>query len=113
VRGIAPNDNDKLGLLINGHNVANVNHTDLLNGPLDLSIAERVEVIVGPGSVLYGAETLMATINIITHKATTNDADLFYGNVTDGGTFTLGSRTDDEHYMTAQITSMHKNGWDA
>ena len=36
--------------------------------PIDISLIERVEVIRGPGSSLYGTNAVMAVINVITRK---------------------------------------------
>jgi len=35
----------------------------------DLSDVERIEVVRGPGSVLYGGNAMLGTINIVTRKA--------------------------------------------
>ncbi len=66
VRGIAPNDNEKITLMVNGHSLNNLTEPDFLNGPINLDNVDKIEIIVGPGSVLYGSSTLAATINLIT-----------------------------------------------
>lgn len=68
VRGIAPNNNNKITYMINGHTVNNVEETTDLIPPYNLDNVERVEIIVGPGSVLYGADSLCAIVNMITKK---------------------------------------------
>jgi len=37
--------------------------------PVDLELVERIEVVKGPGSVLYGGNALMAVVNLITRSA--------------------------------------------
>ena len=66
VRGLNANDNEKITLLINGQNLNGVSEPDFLNGPINLDNVERVEVIVGPSSLFQPANTLAATVNVIT-----------------------------------------------
>ncbi|MEO5971441.1 MAG: TonB-dependent receptor [Bdellovibrionia bacterium] len=114
VRGIAPNDNQKVAILINGHNIANVSEPDFLNGPIDLGIADRVEIIVGPGSVLYGTYSLLATINIITKSAKKgNEVQIALGNQTNEGTAVVGTEIGPSSSLIATGTAMSKEGWDA
>jgi iron complex outermembrane receptor protein len=65
VRGIAPNDNEKITIMLDGHPLISANE-GCLEGPINLDNVARIEIIVGPGSVLYGADTLCAIINLIT-----------------------------------------------
>lgn len=64
--------NSKILILINGHRVNETVYpmgfigTDLL---LDLDLIDRVEVIRGPSSSLYGTSAFFGVINIITKKA--------------------------------------------
>jgi len=63
--------------LINGRPTREVmeggNISDLLESfPVD--IIERIEVIKGPGSVLYGSNAFSAVVNLITRTASTNQA---------------------------------------
>lgn len=71
-RGLSLGDfNSRILLLINGHRINN----DLTDGAyigtefiLDVDLIERVEVIHGPGSVLYGNNALFGVINVITRE---------------------------------------------
>jgi outer membrane receptor for ferrienterochelin and colicins len=71
-RGVSLGDfNSRILLLIDGHRVNN----NLTDGAaigtdfiLDVDLIERVEVIRGPGSVLYGNNAFFGVINIITRK---------------------------------------------
>ena len=66
VRGLNANDNEKVSLLINGQWCNGAVEFDFLNGPINLDSVERVEVVVGPSSFFQRANTLAATINVIT-----------------------------------------------
>ena len=43
------------------------------NQPVDLRYVQRIEVVLGPGSSLYGTNAVLAVVNIITTKATESD----------------------------------------
>lgn len=64
--------NDQVLLLINGSRVNdNVYETALLGTefPLDVDLIERIEIVRGPSSSLYGASAFLAVINVITKSA--------------------------------------------
>jgi outer membrane receptor for ferrienterochelin and colicins len=88
VRGFSrPTDyNNRIVLLLNGH-VLNENfyNTALVGSELGLDIeaVDRVEVVRGPGSALYGTGAMFAVVNIVTKRG----ADLHGGQLA----FTLGS----------------------
>lgn len=73
VRGFGfPGDYDtKLLMLIDGHRI-NDNIFDTMYSDhgfvLDLDLIERIEVVRGPGSSLYGSSAFFGVINIITRK---------------------------------------------
>ncbi len=72
-RGVSLGDfNSRVLLLIDGHRVNN----NLTDGAhlgteflLDVDLIDRVEIIRGPGSVLYGNNAFFAVIDVITRKA--------------------------------------------
>jgi outer membrane receptor for ferrienterochelin and colicins len=73
VRGISrPSDYNTLVLvLIDGHRVnENVFDGTYINDefPIDIDLIDRVEIIRGPGSSLYGTDAFFAVINIITRR---------------------------------------------
>ncbi|MCC5946026.1 MAG: TonB-dependent receptor [Bernardetiaceae bacterium] len=77
-RGLAPDNNSKVMLLLNGQNL----NTEFFWGPADAILnsgnfeyIERVEVIRGPGSVTLGQGALLGVINIVTSKGNTQDSD--------------------------------------
>lgn len=72
VRGIALGDfNSRILLLLDGHRVNNNLNDGAFIGTdfiLDVDLIDRVEVIRGPGSVLYGNNAFFGVINVITRK---------------------------------------------
>ena len=75
VRGFSrPGDyNARILLLVDGHRMNdNVFGSALLGTefPLDVDLIERIEIIRGPSSSLYGTSAFLAVINVITEGAT-------------------------------------------
>lgn len=73
IRGLnRPGDfNTRVLLLIDGHRLNDNVYDQAMTGtefPLDVDLIERVEVIRGPVSSLYGANALFGVINVITRK---------------------------------------------
>ena len=73
VRGFGrPTDyNNRLLVLIDGHRVNDSIYDGALIGtelPLDLALVDRIEVIRGPGSALYGTSAFFGVINVITKR---------------------------------------------
>src|SRR5262249_26756851 len=63
IRGFAGNENLPSGFLVNGFNAGRG-----FGGPRDLSDVERIEVVKGPSSALFGRGEPGGTVNIITKK---------------------------------------------
>jgi iron complex outermembrane receptor protein len=67
-----PGDYDsRILLLIDGHRVnENVGDSPLfgVQFPLDIDLIEKVEIIRGPGSSLYGSNAVLAVINVVTKQ---------------------------------------------
>jgi iron complex outermembrane receptor protein len=102
VSGVSLGDaNNRILLLVNGHRINN----DLDDSAqvdtsfiLDVDLIDRVEIIRGPGSVLYGNNAFFAVINVITRQGkqingvegsgTYGSYDEGSGRVTVGGQFT-------------------------
>jgi iron complex outermembrane receptor protein len=103
-RGISLGDfNSRMLLLVDGHRVNN----NLTDGAylgtafiLDVDLIDRVEVIRGPGSVLYGNNAFFGVINVVTRKGKQlngvevsgeyGEFDTWKGRVTYGKAFTNG-----------------------
>jgi outer membrane receptor for ferrienterochelin and colicin len=66
------NYNTRILLLVNGHRL----NDDIVDGgmigtdfPLDLDLIERIEIVRGPGSSLYGTNAFLGVVNILTRQA--------------------------------------------
>jgi outer membrane receptor for ferrienterochelin and colicins len=72
VRGFGRSDyNDRVLLLIDGHRLNDPVYGEALIGtefPLDIDLIQRVEIVRGPGSALYGTNAFFAVINVITRR---------------------------------------------
>ena len=73
VRGFGPpgDYNSRILLLIDGHRTNDNTYDQALigtEGILDVDLIDRVEVIRGPGSSLYGSNAFFAVVNIITKR---------------------------------------------
>ncbi len=65
--------------LINGRPTREVMEGGIISDLLEsfpVEILERIEIIRGPGSVLYGSNAFSAVINLITRKADANEASI-------------------------------------
>lgn len=99
-RGVNLGDfNSRILVLINGHRINN----DLNDGaaidtafPVDVDLIDRVEIVRGPGSVLYGNDAFFGVINVITRQGKqVNGAEASgaYGRFdTASGRITLGNQ---------------------
>ncbi|HXZ78304.1 MAG TPA: TonB-dependent receptor [Terriglobales bacterium] len=64
--------NARILLLINGHRVNENLYDSALLGtefPLDLDLIDRIEIVRGPGSSLYGTNAVLGVVNVITRQA--------------------------------------------
>lgn len=73
VRGFGlPGDyNTRILLLIDGHRINDAIYEQAPIGtdfPIDIDLIERIEIIRGPGSSLYGTNAFFAVINVITRR---------------------------------------------
>ncbi len=73
VRGFQrPGDyNSRILLLVDGHRINDKIYDQAAIGtefPLDIDLVERIEVIRGPSSSLYGSNAVFGVINVITRK---------------------------------------------
>ena len=114
VRGLAANDNEKVTLMINGHEVNSVQEPDYLNGPINLTTLERVEVVVGPSSFFQQANTLTATVNLITKEVEGVEASVATGNDLVYSLNALwGKKWSEDKKLNLSFTYEEKQGFDA
>jgi iron complex outermembrane receptor protein len=69
-RGFTSDQNDKFVILIDGMEIRNVIQDGSYNmaDMPDMDMVERIEVVKGPGSTLWGSDAALGVINIITKK---------------------------------------------
>lgn len=68
--------NDQILLLINGHRLNDNIYDSAQLGtefPLDIDLVERIEIVRGPSSSLYGTSAMLAVVNVITKNAQSVD----------------------------------------
>lgn len=70
-RGISAQYNPQVLMLVNGIPITNLFQGDrnLIWGGMPVQAIEKIEVIRGPGSALYGADAFAGVINIVTKRA--------------------------------------------
>jgi outer membrane receptor for ferrienterochelin and colicins len=73
VRGFSrPTDyNNRILLMLNGHPMNEDVYESALLGTefgIDIGLVDRIEVVRGPGSALYGSEAVFAVVNVITRE---------------------------------------------
>jgi iron complex outermembrane receptor protein len=76
VRGFAPSgdSNGRILLLVNGHAINNNIDDSAPVGndfPIDMDLVDRIEVVRGPSSSLYGADAFFGVVNVITRTGKT------------------------------------------
>jgi len=72
MRGMVSDNDQKYLILIDGHRINSVDNFgpgNIIELPNDLSNVKRIEIIRGPGSVVWGSGALSGVINIITMDA--------------------------------------------
>ncbi len=120
VRGFSrPTDyNNRLLVLIDGHKLNELYFgsasTGTEYGGIDLSIIERIEVIYGPGSVLYGTGAMFAVINLITKEGKAIDGvelSAKFGSLGyNSGSFSFGKQVSDQGSIIFNIIGGKSEG---
>lgn len=92
--------NSRILLLIDGHQVNDNIYDQAFIGTdflLDVDLIERVEIIRGPVSSLYGGNAIFGVVNVITRKFKSSELTASYGtNDTYKGRLTLTHKSGDE-----------------
>jgi iron complex outermembrane receptor protein len=97
--------NSRILLLVNGHRVNDNVFGQAPIGPefsLDVATFERVEIIRGPASSLYGESAFFAVVNVITRT----------GSATDGGSVTYETGSNGTQMVRGTVGSRLSNGVD-
>ncbi|MFA6029712.1 MAG: TonB-dependent receptor [Elusimicrobiota bacterium] len=107
VRGFGrPADyNNRILLLINGHRInENVYGSNYVGyeSLVDISSVERIEVVKGPASALYGDNAFFAVVNVVTRGAGSSPPARAR---TEGGSYGT-------HREFAEASHRHENGWE-
>ena len=114
VRGIAPNENNKVSIMLNGHRINNVNESTDMIWPINLDNVEKIEIITGPGSVLYGSDSLVATVNLITKKIDGTEIRSSFGeNTSLNSSVMVGKKLDDTKGFFSSATYSSSEGWNS
>jgi outer membrane receptor for ferrienterochelin and colicins len=101
--GLPSDYNSRLLLLIDGHrfNDSMFDAFDTSEGfPVDVDIIERIEVVRGPSSSLYGTSAVFGVINIITKR----------GRDQNGANIKYSYGTNDTHKVSASYGNRFENG---
>lgn len=119
VRGFRrPGDYDtRILLLVDGHRTnENVGDSPLFGTQflLDVDLIDRIEIIRGPGSSLYGSNALLAVINVVTKDAGTLNGLEVSGAVgsfdTEKGRVSYGTRFDNGLDLVVSATAADSDG---
>jgi len=78
IRGLQSNLNSQVMVLIDGDHIHSLNGGSTLFGfRKSLTAYKQIEVIRGPGSAIYGANSFSGVINLVTKKATDDNSKTF------------------------------------
>ena len=107
--------NDYILVLIDGKKI----HGDVGGqnnlGLIDPARIDKIEIVKGASSTLYGSDAMAAVINIITKKNTTDD--IFLSNTTRGGSYGELRQSNTVQFKLGKVTSItnfqlkHSDGW--
>lgn len=119
VRGFARTGeyNARILLLVDGHRTNDSTYDQAMlgnEGPIDLDLVERVEIVRGAGSSLYGSNAFFGVIDLITRRGRdvggVEAAGLAGTQSTWGGRLTVGDRTAGGAEYLASITAGRTDG---
>ncbi len=85
------NGNQNLVVVVNGRRLNNIDMSPQLLSSIPLESIEKIEILKGSGSVIYGDGANSGVINIVTDKKNANYIKGYLGNNTSkGGVVSLG-----------------------
>lgn len=109
--------NTRVLLLLNGHRLNDSIYSAAGAGtdfPLDLALVDRIEIIRGPGSALYGTNAFFCTINIISKTGSAFQGVEVSGTIgnydTRQGRFTVSQTNRPGHEMLLSLSRIDSDG---
>jgi iron complex outermembrane receptor protein len=112
--------NSRVLFLVNGQRINDGLTEGALIGNefvLDVDLIERVEIVRGPGSAMYGSSAFFGVINVITREPRSFRAgEASFEGGSPGyykGRISLGHRWDNEVEFLLSGTLMNRDGWDS
>jgi len=117
-RGIYSNFNPQVLLLIDGIPQTNLftGGKNFVWGGMPVEAIERIEIIRGPGSAIYGADSFAGTINIITKNGVDNKGLQVggrYGSFNTKTVFATYQKKLDEKSLFVGLQASNTNGFDS
>ncbi len=118
-RGFGPTGdyNGRILVLVDGHRINDNLYDSVLVGtgfPVDIDLVDKVEVIRGPGSSLYGNNALFAVVNVLTKSGDSFKGAELSGEVASFGTYagraSGGNRFDNGFDFTISATRYSSRG---
>jgi outer membrane cobalamin receptor len=111
--------NNRILVIVDGHRL-NDNVYDAIGlgteGPVDLDLVDRIEIIRGPGSALYGTSAFFAVLNIVTRRGGAiggAEVGAEAGTLeTFGGRLTLGRSWADGRDLLVSVRGLSSGGVD-
>src|SRR4029077_11855058 len=110
-------DGEHILILINGHPTREIMEGGVISDLLEsfpVNVLERIEVIKGPGSVLYGSNAFSAVVNLITKKA--DDNELIFtglGSASGGLATSAQAMVKRGDLRIVAATQFHQDDWSA
>jgi outer membrane receptor protein involved in Fe transport len=108
--------NNHILILVNGRPLQESTHGGMIHPFLrsfPLASVKQIEIIRGPGSVLYGTNAYVGVINVITKDWTNGGAvGVSYGAFNTRTLSAAGGRTNGGLRISAGMTLSHDDGWD-
>lgn len=81
--------------------------------PIPVEFVERIEVIRGPGSALYGGNAVFGVVNVVTKKGQNgffSEAESFGGNDTGVGMGVYGRIKEGDFYADLKVSALKRDG---
>jgi outer membrane receptor for ferrienterochelin and colicins len=108
IRGLAPfgDYGSHVMVMVDGHPMVEPIFSSSFferNQPVDLRYVQRIEIVRGPGSALYGTNAVLAVVNVVTAKATESGAFSFGG----------AARSNGGGDVFASVGQVGASGWQA